>query len=445
VAEALGTVKTGMYGVIDLFTEQRKYDKDKSKFFIWRERGYAVLAHYLVTKLPKWEAADPEPRHFEDGYRQFEFTMTAASSSSSGALEDEFQLSNADAAQLQVNDLLKVQGGGPLGTEANWTGITYSDAVHTTGTITYGARSELLPTEEIVEVLSKGTPGGTDTVITVRRGVGATTPTTPPNIVTASKLWHTGESSEEGADSRTSFSQNPVVVNNFIQDFRVPYEMGDISQATDIFGENEWQRKARNARRDFARRLERSFLGGRMDRKAGVGGQYHWYNGGIDEFIPKDTDHRINLGKPLTQTNLNTVLKGVFFFGSMEKLGICGHGFLTKLENACADKLRYNEKLSNDLGLDGGIHSYTCAGGGVVHFMADFEMSQTGKDDECYFADAMYLRYMYMKGLDIYINKGRDGKGLQTNGETKTKHEIRGVCGLKRTFADSHFHLYGLA
>lgn len=432
MAEALGTVKTGMFGVADLFTEQRKYDKDKSKFFIWRERGHAALVHVLITKLTKAEAADPEPKHFEDGYRKFEFTMTAASTSSGGALEDQITLATAEADQLQTGDLLVVNAGA----NSIWTNIA-------AGVITYGARSATYATKEVIEVISKAAPGGGNVVITVRRGVGATTPTTPPDIPISTKLWHGGEASEDGSDTRTSFSQNPVVVNNYIQIFKVPYEITDIAQAVDIFGENEWQRKARNARRDFARRMERGFINGRMDKKTGANGENVWYTGGVDEWVPNDTDHRINLGKPLTQTNLNTVLKGVFLVGSTEKIGLCGYGFLTKLGNACADKIRYNAQLSSDLGLD--VNDYTATGGGTVHFVPDFEMSQTGQDEECYFLDMSYLKYMYLKGMDIHIDKGKDGKGLQGNGEDKTKHQIKGVCGLKRTYRDSHFLLYGLS
>ena len=429
---ALGTVKTGTFGVVDLYTEQRKYDKDKSKFFIWRERGHAALVHTLITKMAKAEATDPEPKHFEDGYRKFEFAMTAASTSSGGALEDIISLATADADQLQTGDLLTVDAG----SASIWCNIASS-------VITYGARSTTYTTREVIEVISKGAPGGGNVLITVRRGVGATTPTTPPDIPTTTKVWHTGEASEDGAGSRTSFSQNPVVVNNYIEIMRIPYEITDITQAVDIFGENEWQRKARNARRDFARRCERGFINGHMDRKSGTGGQYVWYTGGVDEWIPNDAAHRINLGKPLTQTNLNSALVDVFLTGSEEKLGLCGYGFLGKLGNAMADKLRYNEGLSNDLGL--AVNDFTTSGGGVVHFVPDFEMSQTNMHNEAFFLDINYLKYMYLKGNDIHINKGKDGKGLQANDETKTKHEIYGVIGLKRTFADSHFQMYGLS
>src|SRR5258706_15637229 len=76
--EVLGPVKQGVYGVADLFTEQRKYDKDKSKFFVWRERGFASMVNVLITALPKVSVSDPEPKHFEDGYRHLKFPLTEA-------------------------------------------------------------------------------------------------------------------------------------------------------------------------------------------------------------------------------------------------------------------------------------------------------------------------------------------------------------------------------
>jgi len=72
-------------------------------------------------------------------------------------------------------------------------------------------------------------------------------------------------------------------------------------------------------------------------------------------------------------------------------------------------------------------------------------MSKTGKDNECYFADIAYLKYMYMKGMDISLDKGPSGKGLQANDRKKTVHQIYGVCGLKRSFADTHFHLWNIS
>lgn len=437
MAEALGTTKTGTFGVVDIFTDQRKYDKDKSKFFVWRERGHAPLVHVLITKLPKIQVSDPEPKHFEDGYRQVEFASIKASDSSAGALEDQVEFSNADAKQMQAGDLLKVEGNT---TDSNWTSINSSSV------ISYGARSTTYTTEEVVKVVSKGvesagTNGGT--VVTVRRGMGATLPTTPPNLHLGCLFWHIGEAQEDGSGVRSSFSQNPVVVNNYVQIFGVPYEITNVAEKTDIFGENEWQRKARNARRDFARRLQRGFMSGRMYKELGSDNENIWYTGGLDEWIPADSTHRINFGKPLTQTNFNSAMKDVFLDGSEEKYGICGYGFLTKLSNAAADKIRYNEKLSNDIGLD--VQSFSTAGGGTIHFLPDYEMSKTGKDEELYIADINYLGYMYMSGLDIHIDKGPKGTGLQANDEKKTIHQIYGVIGMKRQFKDAHFHIYGIS
>jgi len=426
MAEALGTVKSGTFGVTDLYTEQRKYDKDKSKFFIWRERGHAALVHALITKLPKVSVGDPEPRHFEDGYRQYKFTMTATASSETA--ENTIVLLSGESKNLQAGDLLVLEG--------MYLGINPTTKAPISWTAT---RSVAASTREVVEVLTVDT--ATDT-LTLRRGVGSTA-VGPVEIPASSVLYHASEASEDGSDTRTSISQNPVVVNNFVQIFKVPYEITEISQKTDIFGENEWQRKAKNARRDFARRMDRGFVNGRKDSKTGTGGQLVWYTGGVDEWIPVDTDHRVNAGRPLSSTYFNTFLKGAFMNGSDTKYGLCGYGFITLLANSAADKLRYNQSMSDDLGFD--VHTFTASGGGKLHLIPDFEMSMMGKDNELYVLDLAYLQYMYMQGLDIFIDKGPGGKGLQGNGEDKTKHQIKGVVGLKRTFRDAHYMLYGVS
>jgi hypothetical protein len=423
MAEALGDVKRGSYGVIDLFVEQRKYDKDKSKFFIWRERGHAAFVHALITKLNKVAVSDPEPKHYEDGYRLYTFTVNGATAGGHTSIT----LDSGQALNLQANDLLAVEGiyiasATPGGAPTAWT----------------ATRSVTAASREVIEVLSVDT--ATDTII-VRRGVGTTGAGAiqiPDNAV----LYHNGESSEDGSGSRTSFSQNPVVVNNYVQIFKVPYEITELTQKVDIFGENEWQRKARNARKDFARRLDRGFQNGRMDRKQGDGGKYHWYTGGIDEWIPNDADHRINAARPLSSTYFNTVCKGAFMTGSDVKYGLCGYGFITLLANSAADKLRYNQAMSDDLGFD--VHTFTASGGGKLHLIPDYEMSGTGKDNEIYFLDIAYIQYMYMQGMDIFIDSGLTGKGLQDNDQDLVKHQIKGVIGLKRTFKDAHFMLYGL-
>lgn len=426
MAEALGTPKTGMFGVVDLFTEQRKYDKDKSKFFIWRERGHASLVHALITKLNKVGVGDPEPKHFEDGYRKYEFTSTVITIA--GNNHTIITLDSGEAAQLQAGDMLSVQG--------YYMGINAT----TKAPISWGTtRSATAASREVIEVLSVDSVAGT---ITVRRGVGSTGAGAIA-IASGTKFHHNGDASEDGSGSRTSFSQQPVVVNNYIQEFKVPYEITDIAAKTDIFGENEWQRKARNARRDFARRLDRAFVYGRMDKKTGANNQNVWYTGGIDEWIPNDTDHRISAGRPLSSTYFNTVLKGSFMYGSEEKYGLCGYGFITLLANSAADKLRYNQGMSDDLGFD--VHTFTASGGGKLHLLPDFELSMTGADNEIYILDLNYLQYMYIQGMDIHIDKGKDGKGLQANDEEKTKHQIKGVIGLKRTFRDAHFQLYNVS
>jgi len=433
-------VTTGIFGTADLFTEQRKYDKDKSKFFVWKERGHAQFTHVLITKIKKVEVSDPQPKHFEDGYRGFEFTANGDSAGALGSLSHNLTLSTTSG--MVAGQLYKVQSA--VTGNNGWTKPVAPSNIAALTDFWAGvdvARGTTYTSEEVIRV----TAIVSSTVVTIRRAIGADTiggGVTPPTIKSTTKLWHIGETAVEGSDSPSSFSQNPTVVNNVVEDFRVSYEITDIAEKIDVFGENEWQRKARNARKDFARRIERAFIAGRMYvDKDGTSNQNIYHTGGIDQWIP--SANRINAGRSISQTYMNTVLKDVFMNGSEDKIGLCGYGYMTLLGNACADKIRYNEGLSNDLGIE--VNSFTASGGGTVHFIPDFEMSKMGQDNECYYADINYLAYMFMNGLDIYINKGPNGNGVQGNGETKKKHEIRGVIGLKRTFQDAHSHHFGIS
>lgn len=436
MAESLGTVKSGTYGAADLFTEQRKYDKDKSKQFIWRERGFAKMISMLVTKFPKYEATDRQPKHFEDGYTQSEFTMTKDSFTTG---EVSFQISEAEAKLIRVGDLLRVAGG---------TGATWVNKTGTFGavTVTYGSRSATYTEEEVVRVTAKSAVGATDagTVdLTVTRGIGGETVTSAPNIVSGTKLTKLLNATEDGGESPDSISQNAVVVNNVLQEFREPYEQTEIAMATDIFGENEWQRKARRARKDNARAMTRTLISGKMDMFTGSDNEDIGTTGGIEEWIPNDAEHRIDWGGAVVSSSLfNTNGQAVFAYGNEEKYLVCGRGLAGKVGNAFQDRMRFNQTLSNDIGFD--VSTIGLSGGGTVHVMAEFEMEKLGKSNEGFFVDFPYLGYMYLKGLDLYINKGKGGTGLQSNSATKLKHEIRGVIGWRRTFKDTFFSMWNV-
>lgn len=431
--EALGTVVRGMYGTSDIFTEQRKYDKDKSKQFIWRERGYASLAHALVTMLPKVAVSDPEPKHFEDGYRIFKVALTgltiaAPSGSAPELVTITFSTSSSSA---QFVGLFVV--GQKWENELIFMSNTLNPTFNLTRSATYGKR-------EIMQVTSVNV--GTGDVI-FRRHIGTDTRlgTTVAPATTHTLHLH-NIASAEGSGSPIPSAQNPVVVNNFIEIFKEPYEQTEVAMKTDIFGENEWQRKARNARRNFARQIDRAFIGGHQYKIAvdATTGKPLWFTGGAEEWVPEDTEHRIDVAKPPTATHMNTLLKNVFMYGSSEKWFLLGYGAVTKISNAMVDHIRMNNGLSDLLALD--VFDIQTAGGGMVHMLPSYEMSVTGKDDEGLVLDLQYLKYMYLQGSDIAVDKGPGGKGLQSNDAKTTIHQIYGTVGLRRTFRDSHFQLY---
>lgn len=435
--ELLGNVVGGVFGTSDIFTDQRKYDKDKSKFFVWRERGFAPMVHVLITALDKVTVSDPEPKHFEDGYRTLAVPLTGLTISALSGTAPEFRDITFTTGDPTAANYV---GNFQVGQVWENSHIFMSNTANPTFNLT---RSQTVYNKhETMEVTAVNASTG---VVTFRRHLGTDTQLgTSVAPATTHTLYLHAIASTDGAGAPTSFSQNPVVVNNYIQDFKEPYEITDIAAATDIFGENEWQRKARNARRNFDRQLERAFLGGHMYKRTdAANNQQKWFTGGAEEWVPLDTDHQITFNSlPPTLTLMNTNLKTVFFYGSQEKWGFCGYGALTKVSNAAADKIRYNDVMSKNIGLE--VNDFTTAAGGVLHLVPDFEMSQTNKDNEIFVVDIAYMKYMYMQGKDIHIDKGKNGTGLQTNDETKTKHQIRGTLGAKRTFKDSHFHLYDL-
>jgi hypothetical protein len=428
--EPLGATKQGVYGVTDLFTEQRKYDKDKSKFFVWRERGFASMVHVLITALPKVSVSDPEPKHFEDGYRPLKFPLTAVTIAGPAGASPE---------TVDMTFPANVINNFVVGQEYENDSVFMSNTANPTFSATQTA---VYSKHEVMIVIAVNTGTG---VVTFRRHIGTDTrlgATVAPS--TTDILYMHSIAATDGSGSPISFSQNPVVVNNFIQIFKEPYEITDTTQKTDIFGENEWQRKARNARRNFARQLERAFESGHKysyaDPLEGEG--IKWMTGGLEEWFPEDTDHQIFLNKPPTLTLLNSTLKAVFDQGSEEKWGFCGYGALTKIANAAVDGIRFNDQLSKSLAME--VNDIKTAAGGVIHLVPAYEMSQTGRDNEVQIADVRYLNYMYLEGEDIHIDTGKNKVGLQANDAKRTKHQIYGTVGLKRTFRDSHYHLLNL-
>lgn len=423
-----GTLKQGAYGVTDLFIDQRKYDKDKSKFFVWRERGFAALASLLITRLPKLSVTDPQPKHFEDGYRPMDISPSVGSTSatSSGVSTMTFTVAVADIANFAVD-------------QTWFTGIFCSP---TAGTTLSATRSSTYTTQEQIIITDVNT---TTRVITARRAIGvATFVGTAVELSTSSHLYLATTAITEGDGQPSTFNQNPVVANNNVQILMEPYEITDVAQATDIFGENEWQRKARNARKNFTRQLARMLVNGHMDSYAdtGSGGELKYFSGGLNEWIPADAEHQIDLGgKPPTQNSLNNALLNPFLTGSPEKWAVCGGNAMNQLSNAGIDNVRYNEPISIQMGIE--VNSFRTGLGGILHFVFEYEMSKMNMGQELMIADLEYLQYMYLNGKDIMIDKGPAGKGLQANNEKKTIHQIYGIVGMKRTFASTHYKIYG--
>lgn len=436
MAEALGTTKAGIFGATDIFVDQRKYDKDKSNFFIWRERGFAAMINLLITSMKKVTVSDPEPKHFEDGYRPLSIALTtttiaASSGSAPCTVVITFPTDSTTYPSTAVSNFV-------VGQEWENDTIYQSDTdVSHTFSLTWSAT--VYYSREVMLVTAVDYSTG---AVTFRRHIGTDTHyplATPTDVepLTTHKLLLHSTAITDGAGAPQSFNQNPVVVNNYIQKFREPYEITNIAQKTDIFGENEWQRKARNARRNFTRQLIRAAISGRMYKFADSTGELKWMTGGFQPWMPADATHRYLFTTPPTLPAINSAAEQVFNYGSPEKWAFAGPGAMTKISNNLAPYLRFNEELSKNLGMD--VHDLTSAGGGKLHLMQEYELGQTGRNNHVLIMDKPYFMYMYMNGEDIRVNKGPNGTGLQLPDEDKTKNEITGTLGFKRTYKDTHF------
>ena len=235
---------------------------------------------------------------------------------------------------------------------------------------------------------------------------------------------------------------------NYVQLLREPYEATDFEMDEDyFFNERPEQVNANLASLLLMKKLELSMW---QNRKAKITdtatGKLMYTFGGILEFIPKDTSHQINYGGALTSTGMNSLLKDVVKLGGTpEKFMFGGYSFVTSLNNAYDNKIVLNLPMKERYGLN--IQTLESSVGGLIHIVPSFALTELGYDWDAFVLDfgspaTPYFQYMYMD--DIYINTGRDGKGIQENDEFIRKEEFVAKIGLIRRASQYQAHIYGV-
>jgi hypothetical protein len=414
-----------------------KYDKDKdyAGMVVYIQRQIAALTYLIRERLPRQQVESHEPTLPEVTERKYKFYLySAGPAGQSAVMSETWVLADDDAAALQKNDFFQVDGVYFNGT-ATWTA-------------TFAAVSGPKEVVQITDVGAAGSSSAGYTKVTVTRGIGGNGTGTPLQVQTTYALILMTSAVGEGSRSRKSVGKNLATVTNYVQLFREPYEATDFEMDEDLFyKERPEQINANLASLLLMKKIEFTFWGGIKTKTVDTTtGKTLYTTGGIIPFIPQDADHQINFGGVLTSTGLNSLFKNVFLLGgSTEKWLFCGYSFLTQLDNAFDNKIRLNEPAVERYGI--AIKTIETSVGGVIHIVPSFALTEMGYDYEAFIldfgtSDTPYLQYMYME--DIYINTGRDGKGIQANDEFIRKEEFVGKIGLILRASQYHAHVWGV-
>jgi len=429
-----GAVVRGTYQYGNIPSALLKYDKDKdyAGMVVYIQRQIAALTYLIRERMPRQQVSSHEPTLPEVTERKYKFNLASSSpSGSSTVMVQDWTFVNDDAANLQRNDFLQVDGLFFNGT-ATWR-------------TTFGATSGQ---KEMVQVLDVGNAGATNTTVTVLRGYGGTGAGTPTQVTAAMNLILMTSAAGEGSRSRKSIGKNIDTISNYVQLFREPYEATDFEMDEDLFyKERPEQINANLASLLLMKKVEFTAWAGRKNKLTDTAtGKVLYTTGGVIGFIPQDASHQISFGGVVTAPGLNSLFTDIFKLGgSTEKFFFTGLSLQAAIGNAFDNKIVLDDGMVERYGLP--IRSIETTGGGIVHLVPSFALSELGYDWEGFVLDfgtpdTPYFQYMYME--DIYINTGRDGKGIQGNDEFIRKEEFVGKIGFIRRASQYQAHIYGV-
>lgn len=430
-----GGMVEGLYGLNDVPSALLKYDKDKDYAgqIVYIQREIAALTYLIREKMPRVKVSSHEPVLPEVTERTYRFYLTDASGTTTSATQV-VAFADEDAKSLQKNDFLQVNG------------LFYDNA--STWATTFTATSGDMETIRILDVDNAGSYASGKTNVTIQRGWGGTFGGTANSILTSYQLTMVTSAVSEGSRSRKSIGKNITTDTNYVQKFRESYEASDFEMEEDFFYEERpEQTNANLASMNLMKKVEFSMWVGKKGKLVDTSTNRMLYTtGGIIPFIPKDTTHQINYGGVLTPVGFNSVLKDVALLGgSEERWAFGGYSAITALMNSFDNKIRLDQEYSKKYGLK--ILEFEASVGIRVKIVASLALTELGYDWDFFVLDfgtpsTPYFQYMYID--DIYINDGRDGKGIQANDEFIRKEEFVGSIGLIRRAATYQAHIFGI-
>lgn len=269
-------------------------------------------------------------------------------------------------------------------------------------------------------------------VLTTTRGIGSTAAA----MLVGDELLIVGSAQPENDTSKPARAKQPVLVENFTQIFRTPFEVSGTLQAVGFMAQpKEWQRVARNAGIEHAKDIEYSFVLGRKSATT-PGATEDRTTGGVLAFI---SSNQTDAGGNLSEAEFNAALAQVMRYGSKAKLAMGSAVAVSALNKFPASK-QITKNDETTYGMD--VTHYTSPFGSlnlVYHRLLE------GQKYGGYLiiVDMAQTWYRYLANDEV----SRDTKVLanrQPNDQDGTKSEYLSECGLRFGLQRTHGLISGI-
>lgn len=412
-------------------------------------RGYTKFLSMLHVRYPKSKTVTTR-EHKVIQMDELDRLLDISVASTSADNHSSFGVPNSHAAQLQENDVVFVRGL-YITIDRNTLLPSWSTVFGLSLGLIYTGYEPVL----VTGVQTSNSAGLGNTRVNVRRlytGRGAgdfeggvvNVPVSLPAeaaIATTYKLLRGLPSFPEGGDAPMGFFKNPIIDNNFTQEFKYAVEITKESEIEKMWiGKTPIEiykmLKMKQANLD----IERTLLFGRKSKTMDSIGRVQYTMGGVVEYIPQDTDHVIEYSQPTINYNglLDLVDRIMRNGGSSNKDMFCGITLFTELKKAfySSGYLRYDEEASKEFDIP--IESIVGAGG-KLNIIPLYTLEEAGWGNKALVLDFSVPSFVPTthEGWDMKIEKD-----IQMPGTQMYKEQWVGIKGLERRYAQYQHIVY---
>ena len=441
-------------------------------------RGYTRFLWMLHQKFPK--SLTVKSREFPvHSLTEYDRTYGVTVASTSTNSHTTFGLSNDQAAQIRINDVLIVKN---LYCAVKREAL-YAGQVDSSNANPYGARHMNLPTgyrpvsvhysrifgqdnvnnvfqadAEQIYVTEVGAPDSAGTgncTITVRRCFSSTGwgdrggGLVPKTLVDAGVVANSDSGAitvgtvllralpafAEGSGAPTGTFKTPEVDFNFTQEFKYALEITkESSIQSHYMGKDPLDIGRMLRARQSSLDQERTFLFGKMGKSMDAKGRVIYTTGGVIESIPHDSKHMIQYNQPtLSYPGLLDIANKSFNLGGSEtRYMYCGLDIYTEMQKSfySSGNLRYDEEASKDFDIQ--VMSIN-ASGGKIYVFPSYTLQEAGWEKKALILDmdVPAFRPVTHEGYDMKVETDIGEKGTQIY-----KEQWIAMTGLERRYLE---------